>query len=73
MKQAGIIILVVGLLMTVYTGFTYFTKEKVVDLGAIEITKENEHTVDWQPYVGIGVMVIGGAVLIAGRKKLLTT
>ena len=73
MKQAGIIILVVGLLMTVYTGFTYFTKEKVVDLGAIEITKENEHTVDWQPYVGIGVMVIGGAVLITGRKKLLTT
>ena len=73
MKQAGIIILAVGLLMTIYTGFTYFTKEKVVDLGAIEITKENEHTVDWQPYVGIGVMVIGGAVLIAGRKKLLTT
>lgn len=72
MKMAGIIILVVGLLMTIYTGFTYVTKEKVVDLGPVEITKDNEHAVNWQPYVGIGAMVIGGALLLSGRKKLLT-
>jgi hypothetical protein len=69
MKTAGIIILIAGLLMTVYTGFTYVTKEKVVDLGELEITREDEHTVHWQPYVGVGAMVIGGAVLILGRKK----
>jgi membrane-associated HD superfamily phosphohydrolase len=73
MKTAGIIILIVGLLMTLYTGFTYVTKEKVVDLGELEITKNNQHTVNWQPYVGIGIMVIGGVVLIFGRKKSLTT
>lgn len=59
--------------MTLYTGFTYVTKEKVVDLGELEITKDNQHTVNWTPYIGIGVMVIGGAVLILGRKKSLTT
>lgn len=68
-KTAGIIILIVGLLMTLYTGFTYFTKEKVVDLGELERTKDNQHTVNWQPYIGIGVMVVGGAVLILGRKR----
>jgi uncharacterized membrane protein YidH (DUF202 family) len=73
MKTAGIIILIVGLLMTIYTGFTYVTKEKVVDLGELEITKDNHHTVNWQPYAGIGMMVIGGVVLILGRKKSLTT
>lgn len=73
MKATGIILLIVGLLMTVYTGFTYVTKEKVVDLGALEITKDNEHAVNWQPYVGIGAMVIGGVVLLLGRKKLLTS
>ncbi|MCX6122811.1 MAG: hypothetical protein NTX44_14465 [Ignavibacteriales bacterium] len=72
MKTAGIIILIVGLLMTIYTGFTYVTKEKVVDLGELEITKDNHHTINWQPYAGIGMMVIGGAVLILGRKKSLT-
>lgn len=73
MKTAGIIIIIAGLLMTLYTGFTYVTKEKVVDLGELEITKDNQHTVNWQPYVGIAVMVVGGAVLILGRKKSPTT
>jgi uncharacterized membrane protein YdcZ (DUF606 family) len=73
MKAVGILLLIVGLLMTLYTGFTYETKEKVVDLGKLEITKNNEHNVNWQPYLGIGMMVIGGVVLILDRKKSRTT
>ena len=69
MKKAGIVILLVGLLMTTYTGFTYFTREKVVDLGGREITKDNQNTVNWQPYVGIGIMIIGGIVLILGVNR----
>ncbi|MGD0591964.1 MAG: hypothetical protein ABSA44_14385 [Bacteroidota bacterium] len=72
MKTAGIII-IVGLLMTLYTGFSYITKEKVVDMGKLEITKDNQHNVHWQPYLGIGMMVIGGVVLILDRKKSRTT
>jgi membrane-associated HD superfamily phosphohydrolase len=69
MKKAGIVILLVGLLMTTYTGFTYFTREKVVDIGKLEITKENQHSVNWQPYVGIGIMIIGGVVLVLGVNR----
>jgi hypothetical protein len=72
-KTAGIIILIIGLVMTLYTGFTYITKEKVVDLGDLEITRDKEHTVNWQPYVGIGTMIIGGAVFFLGRRKPLTS
>ena len=71
MKTAGISILVIGLLMTLYSGFSYITKDKVVDLGNLEITKDNHHDINWQPYVGIGVMVVGGTVLVLGKKKLL--
>lgn len=70
MKTAGIILLVVGLVMTLYTGFTYVTKEKVVDLGNLEITTDDRHSVQWQPYVGIGTMVLGGALLLLSRRKL---
>jgi hypothetical protein len=70
MKTAGIILLVVGLVMTLYTGFTYVTKEKVVDVGPLEITADDQHSVQWQPYIGIGLMVVGGAALLLGRKKL---
>jgi membrane-associated HD superfamily phosphohydrolase len=55
--------------MTLYTGFTYITREKVMDLGELEITKDNYHTVNWQPYVGIGIMVIGGVVLMLGVNR----
>ena len=69
MKTAGLVILIIGLLMTVYTGFTYVTKEKVVDLGVVEITKEKEHSVDWQPYAGVGAMIVGGVLLVLGREQ----
>jgi uncharacterized membrane protein YkvI len=69
MKKAGIIIILIGLLMTLYTGFTFFTREKVVDLGKLEITKENQHSVNWQPYVGIGIMIVGGIVFVLGANK----
>jgi uncharacterized membrane protein YidH (DUF202 family) len=69
MKKAGIIIILIGLLMTLYTGFTFFTREKVVDLGKLEITKENQHSVNWQPYVGIGITIVGGIVFVLGVNK----
>jgi LPXTG-motif cell wall-anchored protein len=72
MKLLGIILLVVGLCLTLYTGFTYITKEEVVELGDLEVTKDDKHTVNWPPYVGIGVMVVGGGLLLLGRKKSLT-
>ncbi len=73
MKIAGIIILILGLVMTLYTGFTYVTREKVLDVGGLELTKNDHHDVNWQPYVGIGVMVIGGVTLMLSRKKSLAT
>lgn len=72
LKTAGIILLILGLAMTLYTGFTYITKDKVVEVGDLVITKDKEHSVNWQPYLGIGVMIIGGVVLIMSRKKSLT-
>jgi len=68
-KTIGIIIFVIGLLMTLYTGFNYVTKEKVVDIGSVEITADKEHTASWSPFIGIGVMVIGGVVFLYGKKK----
>ncbi len=57
--------------MTLYTSFSYVTREKVVDLGELEITADRQHTINWQPYFGIGAMIIGGVVLFLDRKKSL--
>ncbi|MCX6168395.1 MAG: hypothetical protein NTX65_03580 [Ignavibacteriales bacterium] len=68
-RSVGLIILAIGFAMTLYTGFNYVTREKIVDLGSVEITKDKEHTASWSPFIGMGVIVIGGIVFLSGRKK----
>ncbi len=69
MKNAGIIIIVIGLAITLFTGFTYFTREKIVDIGELEISANKRHTMDWSPLVGVGVMAAGAVVYLVGMKK----
>jgi hypothetical protein len=68
MKKTGIAILLVGLGLTIFTVFTIFTKEKVVDIGAIEITRDKPHHLNWSPLIGITVMLVGGTVLWRSTK-----
>lgn len=69
MKTAGMVILVIGILITVFTGFNFFTRKKVVDVGKLEISRDKKHSVEWSPIAGIVVMVIGGGVYLYGTKK----
>jgi len=69
MKNAGIIIMVIGLAITLFTGFTYFTREKIVDIGELEITANKRHTMAWSPIAGVVVMVVGAGVYMVGMKK----
>lgn len=69
MKTAGIIILIVGLALTIFTSINFFTKEKVVDIGKVEITRNKPHHLNWSPLNGIIVMGIGGVVLWLSTKK----
>lgn len=68
MKTLGIIIIALGILMMIYTGFTYVTTENVVDLGPIQINKEERHPLNWSPIIG-ALLLIGGIVLIVINKK----
>ena len=69
MKKAGIFIILLGLGLTIVTAFTFFTKEKVVDLGEVEITRKKPHHLTWSPLIGIAVMGIGGVVFWQSSKK----
>jgi len=69
MKKAGIVIIIIGLLLTIITAFTFFTREKVVDIGNVEITANKRHHLKWSPLVGIAVMGVGGVVLLLSSKK----
>ena len=42
MKTLGIILIVAGILMMIFRGFYYTKKEKVVDIGGLEINKKEK-------------------------------
>jgi len=69
MKKAGIAILIIGALLTIFTTFSYFTREKVVDLGKVEITANKKHRVAWSPLIGLGVIGLGGVIFLMASKK----
>jgi hypothetical protein len=69
MRTLGIILLVVGIIMTVFTGFTFVTKKEVVDLGSVEINKEEKTPIYWSPLTGGVLMAAGVVILLLGGKK----
>jgi uncharacterized membrane protein YidH (DUF202 family) len=69
MKKAGIFIIIVGLLLTIFTAVSFFTREKVADIGTVKIMRNKPHYLAWSPLVGVAIMGIGGVVLFLSPKK----
>ena len=68
-KTSGLILTILGIVMLVWTGFSYTKKEKIVDAGPIEISADKEKSVNWPPYVGGIVLIVGVVILITSKKK----
>ncbi len=69
MKNVSIVIVALGLLITLFTGFNYVTREKVVDIGELEISVDKNNSVAWSPLLGIAMIIIGGGIYLYGAKK----
>ncbi|OFY44265.1 MAG: hypothetical protein A2X18_01245 [Bacteroidetes bacterium GWF2_40_14] len=69
MKTIGIIIIVIGLGLAAFSFVTVFTKEKVVDLGKLEITRDKPHNLNVSPLVSIAVIGLGGILVWLSYKK----
>ncbi len=67
-KTLGMILIALGLAGLVWGGFTYTTREKVVDLGPIQATREKTHEVPIPPIAGAISLIAGIAVLATGKR-----
>ena len=61
--------MVIGLLVTIFTGINFVTQETVVEVGNFEVTQQEERSLDWSPLWGIGMIVLGLIIFLAGGKK----
>ncbi|MCX6305931.1 MAG: hypothetical protein NT040_13295 [Bacteroidetes bacterium] len=69
MKKIAIVVILAGLVLTIFTAFTFFTREKIVDLGSVEITRSKPHNINWSPLIGVAVMALGGVLLWESARK----
>jgi hypothetical protein len=72
MKQTltmGIVLVVLGVVMLAYQGFTYTTEEKVLDIGPIKATAEKEKTVPFPPILGATALAAGLVLVVLGSRK----
>ena len=68
-RTIGIVLIVLGLFGLAWGGFTYTTRDKVVDIGPFHATRDETHTIPVPPIMG-AVALLGGIVLLvtAGKK-----
>ncbi len=68
MKAIGIVLIIGGILMLVFRGFSFTREKKLVDIGPLEINKNEKKSVAWPMYAG-GLALVAGVILVAVDRK----
>lgn len=64
----GVLLIAFGSIVIAYQGITYTTREKVVDLGSVEVTADKKRTIPLPPIMG-GIAIAGGVALLILANK----
>jgi hypothetical protein len=67
-KIIGMLLIAFGLFALVMGGISYIDRDKVVDLGPIEVQSEQRETIPLSPIVGIASLAGGIALMVAGAR-----
>lgn len=65
----GIVLIVLAVLAFGYQGITYTKREKVLDIGPIEATREKRESIPIPPLVAGAALIGGIALIFAGNKR----
>nr|AQQ74791.1 hypothetical protein [uncultured bacterium] len=65
----GIVLLLGGLAALIWPAITVTRTEKAVDLGPIEVTREDRDTIPLPPVFGIATAAAGVVLLVMSRRR----
>ena len=68
-RMAAIVLIVAGVLVLVYGGFSYTKDTQQAKIGPIELSVTEKKTVNVPIWAGVAAIVAGGALLLFGGKK----
>lgn len=68
-RMLGIALIVAGVLALAYGGFSYTKDTTAVKLGPVELSVKEKQSVNVPVWVGVGAVLAGAVMLLAGAKK----
>lgn len=69
-KVFAIVLFAAGLIALAYQGVTYTSRDKVVDLGPLQVTAEKTHTLPLPPIIGGLALLAGiGLFVVEGKRR----
>ena len=69
LKMTAIALIVAGLLALAYGGFSYTKETHEAKLGPINLSVTEKERVNVPVWAGLGIVIVGGALLLFGSKK----
>ena len=64
LKPIGMILIALGIVGLLYGGLTWTKKDKVVDIGSVEITRDKHESLPVPPVIGAILLVAGVAMVL---------
>ncbi|GAB3245589.1 hypothetical protein [Chitinimonas naiadis] len=69
LRIIAIVLIIAGTLALSLGGFSYTKESQAAKLGPIELSYKEKEQVDIPKWAGIGAIVVGVVLLVAGGKK----
>jgi len=69
MRLVGIVLVILGVVGLAYGGVTWTTKEKVVDLGPLQVTHDKTQSLPLPPIAGGVCLIVGVVLLVAPGRQ----
>ena len=68
-RIAGILLIVAGALGLAYGGFSYTKEKHTADVGPLHLSVDEKEQVNIPVWAGVGAILVGGLLLVVGRKS----
>jgi len=65
----AIVLIALGVIAFGFQGFTYISRDTVVDAGPLQVTADREHRVPFAPIVGAVALIAGIAIFVVASRK----
>lgn len=69
LSMVGILLVVAGVAALAIGRFSYTTEEKVLEVGPLVATADQEHTVHIPDVAGIAAIIAGIALVVVSRRR----